>query len=35
METSFIYDQHQIYQDWFSKLEFYKEEIEILKERLQ
>ena len=35
METTFIYDQHQIHQDWLSRLEFYKEEIQILKERLQ
>ncbi len=35
METAFIYDQHQIHQDWLSRLEFYKEEIQILKERLQ
>ena len=35
METAFIYDQYQIHQDWLSRLEFYKEEIQILKERLQ
>jgi len=35
MEKSFIYDQHQIHQDWLSRLEFYKEEIQILRERLQ
>ena len=35
MEKAFIYDQHQIHQDWLSRLQFYKEEIQILKERLQ
>ena len=35
MEKAFIYDQHQIHQDWLSRLQFYKEEIYILKERLQ
>lgn len=35
MEKAFIYDQHQIHQDWLSRLEFYKEEIQILKERLK
>ena len=35
MEKAFIYDQHRIHQDWLSRLQFYKEEIQILKERLQ
>jgi hypothetical protein len=35
MEKTFIYDQHQIHQDWLSRLQFYKEEIYIFKERLQ
>ena len=35
MEKEFIYDQHQKHQDWLSRLDFYKEEIQILKERLQ
>lgn len=35
MGKAFIYDQHQIHQDWLSRLEFYKEEIQILKERLK
>jgi len=35
MEKALIYDQHQIHQDWLSRLDFYKEEINILKERLQ
>lgn len=31
---SFIYDQHQENQDWLKRLDFYKEEIVILRERL-
>lgn len=31
---TFIYDQHQENQDWLKRLDFYKEEINILKERL-
>ena len=31
---SFIYDQHQENQDWLKRLDFYKEEISILRERL-
>jgi hypothetical protein len=34
MEKTFIYDQHQKHQDWLSRVTFYKEEINILKERL-
>ncbi|MBM3430464.1 MAG: hypothetical protein FJX99_05720 [Bacteroidetes bacterium] len=35
METKeFIYDQHQKHLDYLNKLEFYMEEITILKERL-
>ena len=32
---SFIYDQHLENQDWLKRLDFYKEELTILKERLQ
>jgi predicted nuclease with TOPRIM domain len=32
---SFIYDQHLENQDWLKRLDFYKEELNILKERLQ
>lgn len=31
---SFIYDQHQENQDWLKRLDFYKEELVILQERL-
>jgi predicted nuclease with TOPRIM domain len=34
-EKSFIYDQHQENQDWLKRLDFYKEEIQILRERLE
>jgi hypothetical protein len=30
-----IFDQHQENQDWLSRLNFYNEEIQILKERLR
>ncbi len=32
---SFIYDQHLENQDWLKRLDFYKEELTILKERLE
>jgi predicted nuclease with TOPRIM domain len=32
---TFIYDQHQENQDWLKRLDFYKEEIAILRERLE
>ena len=32
---SFIYDQHLENQDWLKRLDFYKEELNILRERLQ
>lgn len=32
---TFIYDQHQENQDWLKRLDFYKEEIIILRERLE
>ena len=32
---TFIYDQHQENQDWLKRLDFYKEEITILRERLE
>ena len=32
---SFIYDQHLENQDWLKRLDFYKEEITILRERLE
>lgn len=31
---AFIYDQHEKHQDWLSRLAFYKEEINIFRERL-
>lgn len=32
---TFIYDQHRENQDWLKRLDFYKEEIQILRERLE
>lgn len=34
-EKTFIYDQHRENQDWLKRLDFYKEEIHILRERLE
>ncbi|MFM7007241.1 MAG: hypothetical protein ACKOWX_08300 [Flavobacteriales bacterium] len=33
-EKAFIYDQHLENQDWLKRLDFYKEELNILRERL-
>jgi hypothetical protein len=33
-EKTFIYDQHTENQDWLKRLDFYKEELSILNERL-
>lgn len=35
IEKKFIYDQHSENQDWLKRLDFYKEEIVILRERLE
>ncbi|MEN9302931.1 MAG: hypothetical protein RL264_1360 [Bacteroidota bacterium] len=34
IKKAFIYDKHQCFQDWLSRLAFYKEELAILKEQL-
>lgn len=34
IENKFIYDQHSENQDWLKRLDFYKEELTILRERL-
>lgn len=34
-EKTFIYDQHTENQDWLKRLDFYKEEVHILGERLE
>lgn len=33
-QKAFIYDQHLEYQDWLKRLDFYKEDLIILRERL-
>jgi len=34
LTKAYVYDQHEMHQDWLSRLAFYKEEINIFRERL-